>query len=341
MKTITLTSNYNFESGYRQILKVLLNEFHHYNYDIIPRSYSNITEDFASFFDRSQTVDYSDKIDLSLLGMVNENDGSNPLLHIQFNRPRILYTMWESTRINDLLVEILNNFICIIVPNNYNKENLIKQGCTTRIEVVPLFCDTDFYSYQPHYDRDDFHFGTANEDSRKNINKIQDVFLKAFKNNNKIKLHVKTCKKNDVRYISSNIFHVNKKISREELKNWYYNLDVYVSGATCEGWGMMQHESMCCGRPIIYTHYGGLKEFVNQNVAYSVKYKEVLARYAWGNSCGKWSEFDEDDMIEKMIYCYNNKDDIKHKGYLASKQAGQFTKENFLKKLDNILSEYI
>ena len=82
-------------------------------------------------------------LDLSLLSVVDNTSDANPLVHMRFDKPRILYTMWESTRINDLLIEILNKFTCIIVPNHYNKKNLINQGCSTRIEVVPLFCNTE------------------------------------------------------------------------------------------------------------------------------------------------------------------------------------------------------
>lgn len=340
MKKITLSSSYNFVSGYAEILETLLEGLPLFSYDVTPRTYSSVHDRFKKYFHND--ISFNSEVDLLLYNIVNEFGIGNPYVHINFNRPRILLTMWESTRINDLLIEVLNKFNCIIVPNSYNKNNLIKQGCTTRIEVVPLFCDTEFYSYKSHYDRDFFVFGISNDDPRKNLIKLQSCFLKAFSNNKNVKLCIKTNKQIETfKTINSNITLQHKLVSKEHLRNWYYDLDVYVSGATCEGWGMMQQESMCCGRPIIYTKYGGLLEFVNEQYNYPIKFKEVPAQYFWGDYGGEWSEFDENDMVEKMIYCYNNRDEIKQNGILSSQHACRFTKEQFLKKINNILTEYL
>jgi glycosyltransferase involved in cell wall biosynthesis len=340
LKKITLSSSYNFTSGYAQVLETLLDGLTSLNYNVMPRTYSSVSDRFKKYFDRD--ISFDSQLDLLVFNIVNEFSIGNPYVHINFDRPRILLTMWESTRINDLLIEVLNKFNCIIVPNWYNKNNLIKQGCTTRIEVVPLFCDTEFYFYKSHFDYKDFTFGISNEDPRKNLNKVQTCFLKAFSNNKNVKLCIKTSKQTEIiKTINSNIELCHKLINKNELRDWYHNLDVYVSGVTCEGWGMMQQESMCCGRPIIYTKYGGLLEFVNEQHNYPIEFKEVPARHFWGDHGGKWSEFNELDMIEKMLYCYKNRDEVKQKGYLASKHASQFTKERFLKKIDSVLSEYL
>ncbi len=340
MKNITLSSNYNFVSGYRELLKSLLNGLPEHGYNLIPRTYSTISSEYVPFFNKDLYFN-NDYLDLCLLSIINDIDNINPLLHVQFDRPRILITMWESTRINDLLIEILNKFVCIIVPNEYNKKNLIRQGCTTKIEVVQLFCDTNHFKYQPHLDHNETIFGISNEDPRKNLDRVQKSFIKAFNNKKDVKLCVKANRSSLETFINSNIVYENKNLSIFELRNWYYNIDIYISGVTCEGWGMMQQESMCCGRPVIYTDYGGLTEFINEECGFPVNYYETSAKYFWSNAGGKWSQYDEEDMIEKMIYCYDNRDEVKHKGYLAAKHASQFTKERFLKKIDSILSEYL
>lgn len=339
MKNITLSSHYNFESGYGVLLHTLLDELPNRSFNVIPRTYSVISNSYLKYFESFKTFSPND-LDLCLLSVVNGLELNNPFIHLSFDRPRILYTMWESTRVNDVLIEIMNKFKCVIVPNQYNKENFIKQGLNTRIEVLNLFCDTDFYTYKPHVKKDKFVFGISNEDPRKNLERVTRSFLRAFKNINGVELRIKT-NTNIKQYSSDKIVYFTKKLSREELRDWYYNLDVYISGATCEGWGMMQQESMCCGRPVIYTDYGGLKEFISADVGYQVKYEEVYSNQAWGNYAGKWSEYDEDDMIDKMIYCFNNKEDVHKKGLLSSLKAREYSKERFINNLTEIINDYI
>jgi glycosyltransferase involved in cell wall biosynthesis len=340
LKTITLSSNYNFESGYGILLHTLLEGLPKCSLNVVPRTYTTVSKSYLAYFDNKSF--FPNDLDLSLLPIVNSFDSgaNNPFVYLSFDRPRILYTMWESTRVNDLLIEILNKFKCVIVPNEYNKLNFINQGLNTRIEVLPLFCDTDFYHYKPFVLKDKFVFGISNEDPRKNLDKVTKSFLKAFKNTSDVELRVKT--NNAVKqYTNNKIVYNSTKFSRVDLRDWYHNLDVYVSGATCEGWGMMQQESLCCGRPVIYTHYGGLSEFISSDIGYQVKYEEVYSTEAWGNYAGKWSEYDEVDMIDKMLYCYNNKEEVYSKGKLSAEKAGKYSKDRFINNLMVIINDYI
>ncbi len=340
MKNLTLTSNYNFVSGYGELLSTILTELPLCGYNVIPRSYSPICDKYVKFFDNPFVYD-SQMVDLCLLNMNNLIGNENVLTHLKFDRPRILLTMWECTKINDLIVEILNKFVHIIVPNNYIKSNLINQGLSTKIDVVPLFCDTDFFVYNEHIVKDKFVFGISNEDPRKNLNRVVRCFLKTFKNVENVELQIKTCTPLGSKISDSKLKYLNQYYTKSELRDWYYNLDVYVSGATCEGWGMMQQESLCCGRPIIYTNYGGLSEFVSNESSFEIGYDEVYSTGCWGGYGGKWSEFKENDMSETMLSCYNNIDVVKIKGKLASVSVQKFSKNNFIKNLNKVLNYYI
>jgi glycosyltransferase involved in cell wall biosynthesis len=340
LKNITLTSTYNFASGYGELLYVLLNDLSHTGYNVIPRSYTSISEKYVSFFNKPYVHD-SNLLDLSLLALSNEMSMQNFFTHTVFDRPRVLLTMWECTRMNDLMIEILSKFTHIIVPNSYNKVNFLNQGLNTKIDVVPLFCDTDIFVYKNHDEKNKFVFGISNEDPRKNLNKVINCFIKAFRGVNNVELQVKTCTPISNRIFDSRIKYINTKYTKEQLRDWYYNLDVYVSGATCEGWGMMQQESMCCGRPIIYTNYGGLKEFVNNQIGFEVNHQEEYSTNHWGDYAGLWSNFKENDMIDKMIYCYINRQEVISKGKMAAISANKYTKELFIKNLSTILNQYV
>ena len=340
MKNITLSSKYNFVSGYGELLYVLLTDLNSVGYNVIPRTYSEISDRYIKFFDKSHTFDPS-LLDLSVLCMSNDISIENVLTHMSFDRPRILLTMWESTKVNDLVIEILSRFSHIIVPNSYNRDNFINQGLNTKIDVVPLFCDTENYFYKKHFIRDKFVFGVSNEDPRKNLNKSVMCFLKAFSGIKNVELQIKTCSSTTEKILDPRLKYISVKYTKEQLRDWYHDLDVYVSGATCEGWGMMQQESLCCGRPIIYTNYGGLTEFVDKEIGFEVDYNEVYSTGCWGKHGAKWSEFKEQDMIEKMLYCYNNREEVISKGKKAAIIANKYNKQLFIKNLSNVLNQYI
>lgn len=334
---ITLTSCFNFTSGYRTILDSLIK---HIQGKFIPRSFTRVDDELLRLFDSDLKYDPS-LLDLCLLPINNNMDMSNVFLNLDFSRRRILYTMWESTRINDLLVEILNKFRAVIVPNEYNKENFKKQGVTCPIHVVPLFCDTEIYKYKEKESSDKFVFGISNEDYRKNLDRVAVDFISVFRHRKDVELQIKTCGPIEKKYFAGNLKYFNKKLTKSELMSWYHNLNVYVSGATCEGWGMMQQESMCCGTPIICTNYGGLREFTSENTSYYVKYEEVYSNGYWDGYSGKWSQYNSDDMIEKMVYCVENKDEVLHKGYESSLLARKFTEKNFIDNLIRVINLYI
>jgi len=339
VKRVTLSSYYNLTSGYREVLSNLLINLPKNGYDIIPRTYSVISSEYLNYFEHTKIVEPY-LVDLSLLSLTNDLGPSNVFMHMDFSRPRILYTMWESTRINDLMIELLNKYKHVCVPNQYNKINFINQGLTAKIDVIPLFCDTDFYVYKKPEDRKKFVFGISNEDPRKNLNKVTSCFLKAFKGCVDVELQIKT-NSNIEKHFDNKLKYITQKLSKEKLRDWYYGLDVYLSGATCEGWGMMQQESMSCGRPLIYTNYGGLSEFVNQNNNFEVDFDEVYSTMFWGDHGGKWCDFKTDEFIDVMRYCYKNRDVVAEKGRLSSVDASKFTREKFIKNISDVLNLYI
>ena len=113
---------------------------------------------------------------------------------------------------------------------------------------------------------------------------------------------------------------------------------MFVSAVSAEGWGLMQHESMACGRPVIVANYGGLKEFVTLDNSFCLRHIEVDATGFWEFPGAKWSRYDEEHMIETMRYCYNNRDKVKEKVIIASKDACKLSNELFIQTLLKTLS---
>jgi len=277
--------------------------------------------------------------DLLLTTPCNQIDIVNPLFHIAPHRCRLFYTMWESTRASDIFIDQLNKTKAVIVPNNWNRINFQNQGCEVPIHVVSLFTDTSLYNYTPPTGGGVFVFGVANDDPRKRLYETIRCFLKAFPSQKDVALKVKTSN-GSLKFSDSRIQVINAKLTQRQLKDWYCSNDVFVSGVSAEGWGLMQHESMSCGRPVVAPIYAGLSEFMTAENGFSLNYTEVPSTDFWETPGGKWSKYDEDHMIETMRYCYNNRDVVKQKGILASQDVFHLNIQNFIDNIINLVDIY-
>jgi len=249
--------------------------------------------------------------------------------------------MWESTRINDVFIEQMNNMTAIIVPNQWNKENFEKQGCEVPIHIVNLFVDTGIFNYQAPVNKDRFVFGTANKDPRKRLEDVVRCFNKAFPDKKDVQLKIKISPKEsyDKVFASNKIEICKESYTRHQLKSWYSNNDCFVSCVSAEGWGLMQHESMACGRPVIAAKYAGLSEFMTEDNSFCVNYKEVPAEGFWKAPGAKWSKYDEEHLIESMRFAYNNPSTVEAKGKRASEDACRLNKEFFVRNLLDVISK--
>lgn len=340
---ITVTSGFNVASGYATILSVLLKELKHKDIKFRPRSLTDIHEQFEEFF---ENVEYfKENCDLLLFPSIPNINIANPLMHLNLHFNRLFFTMWESSRIGDLMIDKYNTNRALIVPNQWNKNNFINQGCVVPVHVVPLFIDTQIFNYSPAEKTDFFVFGTANNDPhwynvRKRTEQTIRCFLKAFPNKKDVKLKVKLNNTSKLKYTDNRIEICTSNFSLPELKSWYNSLNVFVSGVSAEGWGLMQHESMACGRPVIAAAYAGLAEFMNHENSFCLNYKEVPSEQYWKIAGGKWSQYEEEHMIETMRYCYENQTLTEKKGILAAQDASLFTKQKFIDNILNLINIY-
>jgi glycosyltransferase involved in cell wall biosynthesis len=247
--------------------------------------------------------------------------------------------MWETSRINTFIAKEFNEVSHIIVPCQWNYEVFRESGINCPITVVPLGVNTTNYSYSDPIDKNTFVFGTGNNDYRKRLKDVIRCFCRAFHPKIKdVKLKIKVSPTDDVgSYVDNRIEILQKNISQVELSNWYKTIDIFVSGAYAEGWGLMQHESMSCGKPLISPCYGGVKDFFNSDVGYPIDYKEVMATGAWSHSNGFWADFSEDSMIETMRWCYNNRENVYEKGRLASKKVETLNENNTIMNILNVI----
>lgn len=327
-----LSSDFNFSSGYKTLLYTIINESHKRKIGIIPKIYNKPSDDLKSVFDLNIKQDGNEH-ELALFPAFNYPDYNHYLTHLFDGKNKTYFTMWEASRIGDFFIDKINTMDCVIVPNEWNRQCFIDQGCKTDIKVVNLGIDTEIFKYSHSNDDDIFTFGTGNNDPRKRLTSVIKCFTKAFPNKKDVRLKIKVSNKNINMFIDNRIIVDYNYYSPSQLKSWYDSIDVFVSGVSAEGWGYMQHESMSCGRPVICANYGGLKEFINEKNSFCLDYQEVDATGFWEFPGAKWSLYDEDDMIETMRYCYQNRSVVKQKGLVSSEDVAKLSNLNFAKNL--------
>ena len=340
MTKLSLSSSFEFESGYQTLLDTVLEEFPKHDCLVKPRSFSNDVGKYEKYFENFPQ--FKEEIDLLIYPPCNELNFSNFIFFLNPHKNRVHFTMWESTRINDVFIEQMNNMTAIIVPNQWNKANFERQGCETPIHVVNLFVDTEIFNYQAPVNKDRFVFGTANKDPRKRLEDVVRCFNKAFPDKKDVQLKIKISPKEsyDKVFASNKIEICKESYTRHQLKSWYSNNDCFVSCVSAEGWGLMQHESMACGRPVIAAKYAGLSEFMTEDNSFCVNYKEVPAEGYWKAPGAKWSKYDEEHLIESMRFAYNNPSIVEAKGKRASEDACRLNKELFVTNLLKVIEIY-
>jgi len=297
--------------------------------------------------------------ELRRLGVKVDFQYNNQKVGILFHNPygitrlqtpyKIIYTMFESTKIPDDWIDYLEMADLILVPSKWCADVFKKSGIKTR--VVPLGFDDKVFTYR---DRElkreadkDFYFLHYNAfNVRKGFQEVFKAFVREFKKDEPVKLILKTT----LDYIPlpitktqyPNIIIKLGKVSDYELAEICYQADCFIFPSRGEGFGMTPLEAMGTGLPAIIPNAHGLTEYFNPDFMYEVKVKEecpaIYAKYK-GIDVGKMSVCDVDDLRKKMRWVYDHQAEAMEKGKKASEYVKGWTYEKTAITLKQIIDE--
>ncbi len=250
------------------------------------------------------------------------------------------FTMHETDTLPAKWVRNLNEAEVVIVPCRWNRDSFVRCGVKRPIRVCPLGCDNIKRIFMTM--EGPTVFGCAGRPQhgalRKGVNQVIQAFLHAFPGNNDVRLRVKTMADekweipDDDRIIVDVGCYPDSK-----MYHWYGGLTCFVSAARGEGWGLMQHQAMSVGRPVLASIYGGLKEFMTSENSYACDYDEVKADYAGG---GKWCQPRMEHMIDLMRYVHQSRDEARRRGQEAARSVQEMTWDNSCNRLFKTLHEF-
>lgn len=257
------------------------------------------------------------------------------------------FTMWETTKLPPQCATLINKANVTIVPCHWNATILSACGVTTPIRVVPLGVHEKIFHWKRYPEEDaPFTFGAAGRMAhggvRKGINEVIEAFRKAFPPSvTNVRLKIKCFPDCPVHKIPDSRIEITQAyLSDEQMADWYASLNVFVSAARGEGWGLMQHQAMACGRPVMSVNFGGVTEFFDPELGFSLPFDYELAGGSY-KGCGHWAVAREKDMIQLMRDAVEmDRNTHINKGMFAALAVKHLTWDNHSRQLVKVLEEF-
>ncbi len=262
------------------------------------------------------------------------------------NQIRFAYSMFESSRIPEEWVNILDAYFdAVVVPDDYHVDIYKASGVKIPIFTLPLGLNLKGFMQRPLKIKPHapFVFGNLSAIiSRKNTIKLVKAFHKAFPEDPSVKLIV------NGRYFDNHIkARIENYISKNKIKNieftqnclntkdyleLFESIDCYVSPSRGEGFSIQPREAMALGIPVIVSNNTAQKTICDSGLAYKISTEFTRpALRKWGKilevpvQYGFEYDFKEERLVEALKNVYENYD-----SYLASSEKLR----NWVKKYD-------
>lgn len=252
----------------------------------------------------------------------------------------IKITMWETTRLHLNLALTLNKNRALFVPSLALMYIFSASGVNRPIEIFDGFID-DCYSYRDHIKKDKLIIGLAYNINftRKNQYFAIECFLEAFKGNQDVELWIKT--NEELKTEEKNIKVFNGFLTKEQMLDWYEQIDVSLSTSRAEGIGLFNLQSMACGRPIITNNFLTVGEYANENNSFIIPHTLISPTDHVFGKAGLWADMKKEDVVYILKKIYNNKNLIYNISKKASDDVKKYKASIAAPKLIQQLKKYV
>jgi glycosyltransferase involved in cell wall biosynthesis len=266
------------------------------------------------------------------------------------NEFKIIYTMFESTKIPEEWIEYLKHADKVLVPSHWCQDVFKRSGIDS--EVVPLGYNDDNYNYVEREDRlekrQDFTFLHYNAyNIRKGFPEVFKAFVAEFAPDEPVKMIFKTTLQHLPFPISEseypNIQVLQGQYSEQDLAVLCASADCFVFPSRGEGFGITPLEAMATGMSAIVPNAHGISEYFNPDFMYEVKVEKtcpgLYQRYK-GQDVGQMVICSVDDLRKKMRWAYEHQSEVREKGRLASEYVKKWTYKETAQRLKEIVEYY-
>jgi len=253
------------------------------------------------------------------------------------NQKKVLYTMFESTKIPPDWPDLMRLADKVIVPSRFLQEVFLRYGVVS--EVVPLGIDDEVYEPLPQkkdYRRFTFlHYTAFN--ARKGFLELHSAFTKTFDPMSRVYMIYKvTGMPNrfplDVSK-TRNIEIIDQPYTWKQMVKLIEKCDCFVFPSQGEGFGLPPLEAAACDRRVIATDAHGHSEWFDDRYFTSVKHTYHRARYSREEfqkmDLGCFAKPDVNDLANKMRQMVDNwRKDFTHYKAMA-RATGHYVRNNY------------
>ncbi len=245
---------------------------------------------------------------------------------------RIIFSMFESTKIPDEWASDLEKANLIITPSKFCQKAFKDAGFDSI--VIPLGYDEKTFTYkEKNPDKEPFiflHYDAFN--ARKGWDVVFKAFNEEFKNES-ARLILKSTKSVGLPFpiLKSQypqIDVIKESYSHSDMNELLHNADCFVIPSRGEGFGHPPLEALATGTPVIMPNAHGFSEFFTAKYFYEIKVSgetpALYERYK-GQDVGKMVELDVKSLREQMRFIYE------HRSYAfdQAKDGAKWAKDNW------------
>lgn len=263
-------------------------------------------------------------------------------------KKNILLTMWENTEFPEQITEVIQKADAIIVPSRFCRDVFAKYY-SGPIEIVPLGCDVETYTYVKRQASVPFTFlwvGAPN--LRKGWNMLYELWMETFAKIPQCQLYLKTTtdERNEELLREGNVIFDSRFITKKELVGLYHKAHAFVLPHYGEGWGLTLAEAMATGLPSIATKVTGVLDFTDSESVYYVDWKPAHMGYVFPPTgeqivADVWGP-DKQEVASAMERIIKNYDEALKVGKKASRKINRlFTWERTSKQLSDVLIKHL
>lgn len=268
----------------------------------------------------------------------------------------VAYTAWETSKLPNSWVPLINLMDEVWVPSTWNKEVFEESGVKIPVVVIPHVIPMPDISdaRTPDVavaDGTYIFYSIFQWIERKHPVGLLKAYLTEFGPHEKVALAIKSYRldssakeqqviKDDISRLKKSlqlteypqILFFGNLLPSEYMKGLHNRCNCYVQPHRGEGFGIPIAEAMAYGKPTIATGYSGVMEFMNKENSFPVGYFETpVNNMIFPNYTGhmNWAEPNLLEVRKYMRWCFENQNEAKKVG----EKGKQYIKEHFSSKV--------